>query len=107
MDSRIIIGGLGSILDVMETLHEQLLLNQVLESSAEALLLSGSIAPLVEQATLSADEDPFAVSSLKDEHELGSAVLPKRDILTKSLQSTLGCLHILVMLLLLEHDIVL
>ena len=107
MDSRLVLGNLGRILDIMETLHKQLLLNKVLESSTEALLLLRCIAPLIEYASLSADEDPLTISSLKDEHELGSSALSERDVLLESLQSTLGRFHILIVLLLLEQDVVL
>ena len=107
MDSRLVLGNLGRILDIMETLHKQLILNEVLESSKEALLLLGCITPLVEYASLSADEDPLAVPSLKDEHELGSSALSERDVLLESLEGTLSRFHILIVLLLLEQNVVL
>lgn len=77
VDSRLVMNCLGRILDVVETFHEQLLLKEAFQSSAESFLLLSFFAPLVEDTSSSADEVPLAISSLKDEHELSSAVLPQ------------------------------
>ena len=106
MHSGLVLDGLGSVLDIVEALHVQLLLEQTLKGLREAILLFDSLSPLIEHLTLSADEDPLAVPSLQNMHQFSGHVLSHRDVFLERLQGTLGSLNILIMLLFLEQDVV-